>query len=139
MKTVIGIDNIIPGTPQMNPQNISITKTVMILIEKDFPINIGSKIEPNSTWAPVIEMIKKARWLPGSNSTKAKIVSIITVINEPIIWIKLITKAKIPQKIGKLTSKEIQAKNGQKLSSGYISLQSESHPIEFKNIEILEL
>ena len=37
------------------------------------------------------------------------------------------------------TSKEIQAKNGQKLSSGYISLQSESHPIEFKNIEILEL
>jgi len=37
------------------------------------------------------------------------------------------------------TSKEIQAKNGQPLTSGYISLQSESHPIEFKNIEILEL
>ncbi|ULC59324.1 DUF1080 domain-containing protein [Flaviramulus sp. BrNp1-15] len=37
------------------------------------------------------------------------------------------------------TAKEIQAKDGQPLTSGYISLQSESHPIEFKNIEILEL
>jgi hypothetical protein len=36
------------------------------------------------------------------------------------------------------TSKEIQLKDGQALTSGYISLQSESHPIEFKNIEILE-
>ena len=36
------------------------------------------------------------------------------------------------------TSKEIQKKAGQKLTSGYISLQSESHSIEFKNIEILE-
>lgn len=30
-------------------------------------------------------------------------------------------------------------KIGQSLKEGYISLQSESHPIEFKNIEILEL
>lgn len=37
------------------------------------------------------------------------------------------------------TSEEIQSKNGQPLTSGYISLQSESHPIEFKNIELLEL
>lgn len=37
------------------------------------------------------------------------------------------------------TSEDIQAKNGQPLTSGYISLQSESHPIEFRNIEILEL
>ena len=36
------------------------------------------------------------------------------------------------------TSKEIQLKDGQPLAGGYISLQSESHPIEFKNIEILE-
>lgn len=36
------------------------------------------------------------------------------------------------------TSTEIQAKKGQALTSGYISLQSESHPIEFKNIEIIE-
>ena len=36
-------------------------------------------------------------------------------------------------------SKEIQEKNGEILTSGYISLQSESHPIEFKNIELLEL
>ena len=28
---------------------------------------------------------------------------------------------------------------GEKLTGGYISLQSESHPIEFKNIELLEL
>ena len=37
------------------------------------------------------------------------------------------------------TSKEIQAKDGESLKGGYISLQSESHPIEFKNIQILEL
>jgi hypothetical protein len=30
-------------------------------------------------------------------------------------------------------------KEGQALKSGYISLQSESHPVEFKNIELLEL
>jgi hypothetical protein len=30
-------------------------------------------------------------------------------------------------------------KEGEKITQGYISLQSESHPIEFKNIEILEL
>jgi hypothetical protein len=39
----------------------------------------------------------------------------------------------------KATSKEIQLKDGQPLTGGYISLQSESHPIEFKNIELLEL
>lgn len=37
------------------------------------------------------------------------------------------------------TSEEIQAQDGQPLTGGYISLQSESHPIEFRNIEILEL
>jgi hypothetical protein len=37
------------------------------------------------------------------------------------------------------TSDETQAKDGQHLTGGYISLQSESHPIEFRNIEILEL
>jgi hypothetical protein len=37
------------------------------------------------------------------------------------------------------TSEAIQAKNGQPLNGGYISLQSESHPIEFKNIELLKL
>lgn len=31
------------------------------------------------------------------------------------------------------------SKIGMKLTEGYISLQSESHPVEFKNIEILEL
>ncbi|NNC50707.1 MAG: DUF1080 domain-containing protein [Flaviramulus sp.] len=37
------------------------------------------------------------------------------------------------------TSEDLQAKNGQPLTNGYISLQSESHPIEFRNIKILEL
>ena len=30
-------------------------------------------------------------------------------------------------------------REGEILKSGYISLQSESHPIEFRNIELLEL
>jgi len=34
---------------------------------------------------------------------------------------------------------EWQSKEGKPLKSGYIALQSESHPIEFKNIELLEL
>jgi hypothetical protein len=32
-----------------------------------------------------------------------------------------------------------ESKSGEPLKSGYISLQSESHPVEFKNIELLEL
>jgi len=32
-----------------------------------------------------------------------------------------------------------QSKEGKSLSEGYIALQSESHPIEFRNIELLEL
>jgi hypothetical protein len=74
-------------------------------------------------------------------------------------WVSLeiiVTKEKITHKINgnsvitytnpsiggqflEATSKEIQLKDGQLLTGGYISLQSESHPIEFKNIEILEL
>ena len=30
-------------------------------------------------------------------------------------------------------------KDGQLLSSGYISLQSESHPVEFRKVEIMDL
>jgi hypothetical protein len=30
-------------------------------------------------------------------------------------------------------------KDGQLLSSGYISLQSESHPVEFRKVEIIDL
>lgn len=37
------------------------------------------------------------------------------------------------------TAEEIQAMDAQALTGGYIALQSESHPIEFRNIEILEL
>ena len=36
-------------------------------------------------------------------------------------------------------SKDIQAKDSEALTNGYISLQSESHPVEFRNIQILEL
>jgi len=34
---------------------------------------------------------------------------------------------------------ELPSKEGKQLKRGYISLQSESHPVEFKNIELLEL
>ena len=33
----------------------------------------------------------------------------------------------------------LEERTGEKISSGYISLQSESHPIEFRNIRLLEL
>lgn len=36
-------------------------------------------------------------------------------------------------------SEEWKSKDGDLLTGGYISLQSESHPVEFKNIELLEL
>jgi hypothetical protein len=49
------------------------------------------------------------------------------------------TKPKIGGEFLNATSTNTQAKNGEALKSGYISLQSESHPIEFKNIEILKL
>src|SRR5690606_503673 len=57
-----------------------------------------------------IDKIKKNNVLEGSNSTKAKIDKLITAINDPIICTKLITKAKRPQKMGKLTSKNKQAR-----------------------------
>src|SRR5690606_11994661 len=99
-----------PGTPQINPQSMSITRTVITFKENDFPIKMGAKIEPNNTRTPVIEMIKKNNVLVESNSIKAKIDNSITVIMEPTICTKLIIKAKSPQKIGKLTSKNTQAK-----------------------------
>lgn len=39
---------------------------------------------------------------------------------------------------GEYSTSQWKSMEGQPLKSGYISLQSESHPIEFKNIEILE-
>jgi hypothetical protein len=33
----------------------------------------------------------------------------------------------------------LKEKEGKPLKSGYISLQSESHPVEFKNIELMQL
>ena len=40
---------------------------------------------------------------------------------------------------GEYASESTMALEGQPVKSGYISLQSESHPIHFKNIELLEL
>ena len=57
-----------------------------------------------------MERMKKNRVLVGSNSIKAKIDNKITVMMEPTICTKLIINAKSPQKIGKLTSKNTQAK-----------------------------
>ena len=104
--TVIGIAIINPGIPQMKPQNISITKTVIIFIEKDFPIKTGSKILPKSTCTIVIDSTKKNNTLLNSNSTKAKRLHSITVTKDPTICTKLIKKPNSPQKIGKLTSKK---------------------------------
>ena len=95
-----------PGTPQINPQNINITNTAIMFIEKDFPIKIGSKIAPKRTWTEVIEITKKSKILDISNSTNAKIDNKITVINDPTICTKLMIKANKPQNIGKLTSKK---------------------------------
>ena len=61
-----------PGIPQIYPHSINITNMVIIFIENDFPIKIGSKIEPNNTWTPVIESIKKNKELEGSNWTNAR-------------------------------------------------------------------
>ena len=47
--TVIGIDIINPGTPQTKPQNMSMIRMVTTLIEKDFHMKIGSRIDPNNT------------------------------------------------------------------------------------------
>ena len=77
--TVIGIAIIKPGMPHKNPQNISITNTAIMFIEKDLPIKIGSKIAPKTTWTRVIESTKKKSVLVGSNSTNAKIDNKITV------------------------------------------------------------
>jgi hypothetical protein len=46
------------------------------------------------------------------------------------------TKPVIGGQFLEATSKEMQLKDGEPLTGCYISLQSESHPIEFKNIEI---
>lgn len=69
----------------------------------------------------------------------------VVVIRDSIITHKIngetvLTYSK-PQIGGNLEeySSEWQAKSGQMLKSGYISLQSESHPVEFRNIELLEL
>lgn len=56
----------------------------------------------------MMESIKKNKVLDGSNSTNAKILKLIIATNDPIICTKLIIKAKRPQKIGKLTSKNTQ-------------------------------
>ena len=53
-----------------------------MFIENDFPMKIGSKIAPKTTCTAVIEITKNNNVLDGSNSTKAKIDSSITEINE---------------------------------------------------------
>ena len=83
--TVIGIAIINPGIPQIKPQNINITKTAIMFIEKDFPINTGSKILPYNTCVPAIDSTKNRSLLDVSNSTNAKRDNSITVIKEPTI------------------------------------------------------
>ena len=103
--TVIGIHMIIPGIPQRNPQSINITNTVIIFMEKDLPMKIGSRMDPKVTCTDETARKNRNIVLVESISTIAKSVTIITAINEPTIWTKLIKNANSPQKIGKLTSK----------------------------------
>ena len=69
----------------------------------------------------------------------------VIVIRDSIITHKIngntVLSYSSPQIGGNLDeySSEWQAKSGELLKSGYISLQSESHPVEFRNIELLEL
>ena len=69
----------------------------------------------------------------------------VMVIRDSIITHKIngntVLSYSSPQIGGNLDeySSEWQAKSGQLLESGYISLQSESHPVEFRNIELLEI
>jgi hypothetical protein len=69
----------------------------------------------------------------------------VTVLRDSIITHKIngneVLSYMSPQIGGNLDeySSEWQAKSGELLKSGYISLQSESHPVEFRNIELLEL
>ena len=84
-KTVIGMAIINPGIPHKNPQNISITKTAITLIEKDLPMNTGSNIAPNSTCTPDMVMIKKSNVPVALNSTKAIIDNSMTVMKDPTI------------------------------------------------------
>jgi len=69
----------------------------------------------------------------------------VTVIRDSIITHQIngetVLSYSNPQIGGNLDdySSEWQSKSGQLLKSGYISLQSESHPVEFRNIELLEL
>ena len=103
------MDMIIPGIPHKYPQNINITRIAITFMENVFPMKIGSKIAPNNISIPPTTAKKKNRVVGASISTKANSVMAITAITEPIICTKLIAKANTPQKIGKLTSKYIQA------------------------------
>ena len=85
MITVIGIDKINPGIPQINPQSINITKIVITFIEKVFPIKTGSKTLPKITCTPVIVKTKNNKVLITSISTKANIDSKTIETIEPII------------------------------------------------------
>lgn len=48
-------------------------------------------------------------------------------------------KSQIGGSVENVDNKVWKSKEGNALKKGYISLQSESHPVEFKNIELLEL
>lgn len=91
-------------------------------LKTDHCIDSNSKTFYGSQWVNVEVVVK--------NDT------ITHIINNDVVM-----SYSKPQVGGDLSgfSEEWQAKDGQLLKGGYISLQSESHPVEFKNIEILEL
>lgn len=82
---VIGIESTNPGIPQIIPQMESMTKTVIVLIEKLLPNIIGSKIFPIINCTPTMMIMKPTKEPVADNSTKANSARIPTKRAEPII------------------------------------------------------
>ena len=85
INTVIGIDIIRPGMPQIYPHSISIISTVITFKENVFPINTGFKIPPIISCTDVMQRIKNNKVPVGSISTKANSDKNNTEMNEPTI------------------------------------------------------
>jgi len=119
------LGGIVPNTPRPTGNLCTPATHVFIadVIVTDHCINANSATYYGDEWVTLEIIVTKENIIHKINGK-----TVITYA-KPIIGGQFL----------EATSKEIQLKDGQSLTSGYISLQSESHPIEFKNIEILEL
>lgn len=81
----MGIASINPGTPHKKPQNMSITSTVTMLMEKDLPNIMGSTIDPNTT-CTAVKRIMATNAVPGNCiSISAKMEAKTVETTEPTI------------------------------------------------------